>query len=443
MKIEWKLILFIIISVVFSSTPLVKISYAANDWKINKIISNNINPSYLQLSSAKSGYGLVWVDNREADLELYYSRINSNGKSVGREIKLTDNEVHDETPALVWNGKGFALFWSYSRNQIYFTLFKENGKKIIENKSLGVQSRGYAIHVSAVWNGEEYGVTWWDVRDAPSCNPPGTRGRAFFARVDKNGNMIGEEIPVSDAFSNPWQDYHPLMIWDGENYAIFWGDSREGGECTGGVGDGNIYLAKVNKNGEKILSDIKLQSNELSPQLWDVEWDGENYVIGYNGRIAQGHLAKMDVSGNTILVDVPINSGNQGGSPMITSYDNKYYIAWSDFRDRTPETFYNTEIYYTITDKNGDKLTPETRLTFQDDSQASNTKIIFNKKSIGLAWLDFRSGSPQIYFALDRINNIPKPSFNAPIFSLIPTSPPIPTAPPIPTILPFPTNLPF
>ncbi len=439
MKTKWKLTLTIIFSLtLFFFSFNVSTSFA-KDWKINKIISGNVNPSYLQLVSAKNEYGLVWEDNREADLELYFSRINNSGVKIGQEIKLTDDTEHDETPALVWNGKDYALFWSHSRSQIYFTQFKENGKKIIDNKSLEVHSKGYAIHVSAVWNGEEYGVVWWDVRDAPACNPPGTRGRAFFARVDKDGNMIGEEIPVSDAFSNPWQDYHPLMVWDGENYAIFWNDSREGGECTGGVGDGNIYMAKVSRNGEKILGDIKLQSNEPSPQLWDIEWDGVNYVIGYNGRIAQGHLAKMDTNGNTILVDLPINSDNQGGSPMISAYDDKYYIAWSDFRDRTPETFYNTEIYYTITDKNGNKLIPETRITYQDDSQARNTKITFIKKSKGIAWLDLRSGLPEVYFASESNYKIPLPSFTFQILPTIPTPPSSPSAPPIPSMLPFPT----
>lgn len=384
-----------------------KLSFADSAWNIYKITSGDVVPSSLRLQSGNNGFGLVWVDSRPNFANIYFVPIKTLGNRfirVGKEVKLTYDD-RDETPSLVWNGQDYALFWSHGRSQIYFARFNENGKKIIENKSLGVQSRGYAIHVSAVWNGEEYGVTWWDVRDAPICDPSGTRGRAFFARVNVNGEMIGEEIPVSSAFSNPWQDYHPLMVWDGENYVIFWGDSRGGGECTGGVGDSEIFMSKVNKNGEKILGDIKLQSNELSPQLWDVGWDGENYIIGYNGRIGQGDIAKMDVNGNTILVDIPINSTGQGGSPMITSYDNKYYISWGDSRNRTPETFYN-EIYYTITERDGSKLIPETRLTYQDDIQG-NTKIIANNKTMGLAWLGYKSGSLQVYFA-SNLANYPK-----------------------------------
>ncbi|OGG12068.1 hypothetical protein A2781_03295 [Candidatus Gottesmanbacteria bacterium RIFCSPHIGHO2_01_FULL_42_27] len=399
MKMKFRLIYVVLILLLLNVFSQINPIFAESDWNIYRVSSINAIPSYPQLSSSNLGFGIVWVDNRESDLDLFYSRINSTGKRQGNEIKLTDNEVHDETPALVWNGKDFALFWSQNRSQIYFTRFRENGRKIIGDKSLDVQSNGYAIHVSAVWNGEEFGVVWWDVRDAPQCTPSGTRGRAFFARVNNQGEMIGEEIPVSDKYSNPWQDYKPFIVWDGENYAIFWNDSREGGECTGGVGDSEIFMSKVNSNGEKILGDIKLQSNELSPQLWDVEWDGENYVIGYNGRIAQGHLAKMDSNGNTILVDVPINSGNQGGSPTITSKEDKYYIAWSDFRVRTPETFYNTEIYYTEADKDGNKLIPETRLTFYDQSSSEQTPIKFYKENMGIAWIDSKDGNPQVYFA--------------------------------------------
>ncbi len=426
MRIYIKGKLIIGIGLIFFAVTLLfpQISLAEPSWGINRISSNDAvvgSSQNIQIAPSKTGWVLLWQDNRDGDTEMYLAKINLLGKRIGKEINITNNTARDETPALVWNREDYGLFWSQERSSIHFMRFDGNGKKIIEDKSIGVKSKGYAIHVSAVWNGKEYGVTWWDVRDAPACNPPGTRGRAFFARVNSDGEMIGEEIPVASAFSNPWQDYQPLILWDGENYAIFWNDSRENGECAGGVSD--IYMAKVNRTGEKILGDIKLQSNEPSPQLWDVEWDGENYVIGYNGRIGQGHLAKMDTNGNTIIVDIPINSTGQGGSPMISNYDNKYYIAWGDYRNRTPETFYK-EVYYTITGKEGNKLMPETRLSYQTDIQ-NNTKIVFIKKTIGLAWLDSTEGSPQVYFAsnlLDRFN-IKKPVITIPIISLFPKFP--------------------
>jgi len=417
LKLIWNILIILLFSFYFNP-PTVNA-----DWSTYRVSPNSAVPSYPQLAVSDSGYAVVWVDDRISNSDLYFAPINIiAGKiiQVGKEQRITNNAVHDLTPALVWNGHDFGIFWSYDKSSIYFSRINKHGKKIVNDISIGVKSKGYAIHVSAVWNGQEYGVTWWDVRDAPACTPPGTRGRAFFARVDIEGRMIGEEIPVSDAFSNPWQDYKPLIVWDGENYAIFWGDSRENGECAGGVGD--IYMAIVNRNGEKILGDIKLQSNELSPQLWDVEWDGENYAIGYNGRIGQADLAKMDINGNTILVDVPINSTGQGGYPMITSYDNKYYLAWNDFRDRTPETFYNNEIYYTSTDKDGNKLIPETRLTFYDQPSTEQTPIMFYKGNMGIAWIDSKDSTPQVYFAsnlanypkLSKPQKPPKPSISIP-----------------------------
>ena len=395
MKIKTLIFIFFLITIL----PAAFISPSfANYQSAIRLSSENSIASYPQIASGKFGYGVIWVDDRFSNSELFFASINTAGQQVGKETQITNNSVHNLTPALVWNSEDYGAFWSYSKSSIYFTRISKQGNKLIGDIPTVTSTHGYAIHISAVWNGEEYGVTWWDVRDAPVCDPSGTRGRAFFVRVDKDGNKIGEEIPVASAFSNPWQDYKPLMVWDGENYAIFWNDSRENGECAGGVGD--IYMAKVNRNGEKILGDVKLQSNEPSPQLTNVEWDGENYVIAYNGSVIKAHLAKMDINGNTLWVDIPINPDGFGGSPTITSHDNKYYVAWGDFRDRTPETFYNTEIYYTITDKEGNKVIPETRLTYQDDTQMYNSKIVFNKENKGIAWLDYRDGSPQIYFSL-------------------------------------------
>ena len=356
--------------ILFAYSPVI----AENSWNISRISSDTPHAGYPQLVSGNNEWGTVWIDDRESDLELYFALINYAGKRIGNEIKLTDNSVDDLTPALVWNGEDYGVFWSYDRSQIFFTRINGQGKKILNDVSIEVSSRGYAIHVSAVWNGEEYGVVWWDVRDAPACIPQGTRGRAFFARVNNSGQMIGSEIPVSDAFSNPWQDYKPLIVWDGENYAVFWNDGRA--------------------NGQKILGDIKLESNELSPQLTDVEADEDGYIIAYNGRIATGHLAKMDFNGRTIWVDIPINPSGRGGSPTISIHDATYFLAWGDFRDRTPQTFYNTEIYYTITDRNANKIIPETRITFEDEPSGEQTQISFLRNRMGLAWVDHRDGSP-------------------------------------------------
>ena len=414
-----------IASILFLLLSITKTSFAAESWNITKITSGDVAPSSLRLQSSNNGFGLVWVDTRPNSANIYFAPIKILGNRllrVGKEVKLT-YDAKDETPSLVWNEQDYALFWSHERSQIYFARFKENGKKMIENKSLEIQSRGYAIHVSAVWNGEEYGITWWDVRDAPTCNPSGTRGRAFFARVNNNGEMIGEEIPVSDAFSNPWQDYNPLIVWDGENYAIFWGDSREGGECTGTVSNLNTYMAKVNRNGEKILGDIKLDKATAGySQLESVIWDGNNYVITYRGSVTRAFLAKMDRGGNTNFSNISINTVAFGSGTQISWDGKKYYITWSDGRDRSEEIFDNIEIYYTMFDTDGNSLTPETRLTYHDATQSQNTQILFTKTSMGLAFLDNRDGSPQVYFA-SNLANYPKLS--------LPQKPPKPSIPTI------------
>ncbi len=378
-----------------------------DSWQEQRLTSIEAVPSCPFIAESKHGYGLVWTDGRNENDDLYFKQIYSRGRSqdrFGDEVRLTDNQVHDETPAIVWNGEDYGIFWSYSKSAIYFTKVSEQGEKLVGDIPTVTSTQGYAIHISAVWNDtkDEYGVTWWDGRQTPPCTPSGTRGRAFFVRVSQDGNKIGEEIPVADAFSNPWRDYHPYILWDGSNYAVFWNDDRENGECITGIGD--IYMAKVNSSGVKILGDIKLQSIELSPQLTDVLWDGENYVIGYNGRIGTGHIAKMDTNGNTVFVDIPINTSGMGGNPQLSIYSNHYYLSWTDYRDRTPETFYNSEIYYTITDKLGNKLIPETRMTYKDGASVFNTSFVFVTRNTGIAWLDDREGSQQIYFASKEID---------------------------------------
>ena len=389
-KKRWKLV-FTILVLLFLTTPV----FALSSWNNTRISSKDAVASYPQLSSGNHSYGVVWVDDRNSNSDLYFSQINRAGKKAGKETRVTNNSVHDLTPALVWNGTDYGVFWSYSQSQIYFTRISENGDKLIGDILTVTDTAGYAIHISAVWNGEEYGVVWWDARNAPPCTPSGTRGRAFFVRVNKDGQKIGNEIPVSDAFSNPWQDYKPLLVWDGENYAVFWSDSRENGECAGGAGD--IFMSKVNKDGEKILGDIKLQNSSTNSNLSSVVWDGSNYALAYN--VGTSMFAKIDTAGNTLISDIPINTDGFSGSPKIAWDGSNYIVSWFSNRDRTPDEFYNNEIYYSKLDTNGIKVIPETRITFQKDPSMDNTQIVFLKENTSIAWLDYRDGSPQIYFS--------------------------------------------
>lgn len=371
------------------------LALALNSWNDNRISSKDAVTGYPQLSSGKNSYGVVWVDDRNSNSDLYYAQVNLAGHKVGKETRITNNLVHDLTPSLVWNGTGYGVFWSYDKSQIYFTRVAENGTKLVNDIPTVTTTAGYAIHISAVWNGEEYGVVWWDARNAPACIPSGTRGRAFFVRVDKDGQKIGDEIPVADAFSNTWQDYKPLLAWDGTNYVVFWNDSREAEHCY--ESKQNIYMAKVDTSGQKVLGDIKLEKSSTNSNLYSVVWDGSNYALTYN--VGTSMFAKMDTSGNTLISDIPVNTTGFSGSPKIAWDSTNYIVTWFDNRDRTAEEFYNNEIYYTKLDNDGNKLNPETRITFQKDPSMDNTQMVFLKGNMGVAWLDLRDGSPQIYFA--------------------------------------------
>ena len=368
------------------------------------VSSDSSLPSNPQIAPGKIGYGIAWTDDREADSELYFALMNNGGERIGSELKLTDNGVHDLTPVIVWNGEEYGIFWSHDKSQIYFMRVSAQGKKLTGEIPVVTTTAGYAIHVSAVWNGEEYGVTWWDARNSPGCDPSGTRGRAFFVRASSVGEKIGNEIPASDVFSNTWQDYKPLIDWDGQNYGIFWNDSRESGTCYGN--DQNIYYSKINEDGEKVLGDIKLQKADTGySQLESVVWDGENHAVTYRGSVTRAYLAQMSSTGGTLYSDISVNTEGFGGGTQISLIEGNYFIAWSDGRDRTDDTFYNTEIYYTKFDKTGNKLLPETRLTYQEDPSNENSPVVTLNGKVGLTWKETPLGGPQVKFAID--NQIP------------------------------------
>jgi len=332
----------------------------------------------------------VWNDAREGNEEVYFSRVNNAGNKVLNETRLTNTGGNSITPAIVWDGQNYGVFWSEGSTDIYFIKVSPNGKKLSESKHL-VAGSGYSVHISAVWNGSEYGVTWWDVRDNTGCPIGGNpRGRAYFMRVTMDGNKIGDEVPVPTELSSALTGaYRPLIVWTGTNYGIFWTDQRESGTCSGN--QHNIYYAELDQNGNKILGDIKLTQQGLTG-IQSVTWDGENFGIVY-GVGSPLYFAKMTQNGDTIISDIVVTNTGYSNLPKITWDGSNYAVIWSTNRDG------NDEIYFALLDTLGNKVGSDVRITNDPAASSFPSNLLFSNSKYRLSWLDQRDGSiDEVYF---------------------------------------------
>lgn len=365
---------------------------AENEWENLRVTEKTVNSAQPEITSTSRGTAAVWNDTREGNDEIYFAHINKDGDRVKRERRITKTESNSITPVILWNGRDYGVFWSEGSNDIYFAKLKHNGKKVLEKHLVG--GSGYSVHLSAVWNGSEYGVVWWDARDNTGCPIGGNpRGRAYFMRVSSNGDKIGEEVPVPTELSSAVTGaYRPLIVWTGNDYGIFWTDQRESGTCSGNLH--NIYYAKLDQNGNKILGDIKLirSSSSGNIHVQSVAWNGSNFGLAYgHGTL---YFAKMSPSGDTLVSDVVITDQGFSNYPKLAWDGLNYAVAWSSNKAG------NDEIYFAKLDTSGNKVGDETRITNDSAPSSFLSNLIFDDDLYKVAWLDQRDDTvDEVYFA--------------------------------------------
>ncbi len=128
-----------------------------------------------------SEYGVAWMDFRDGNFEIYFTRVSARGEEIGDDVRLTNAPDDSSWPSLVWNGGEYGVAWSDRRGGRYETYF---ARISAEGAIIGSEFRVSAappgtddFNPSAVWTGSEYGIAWDSTRD------PGDT-EVYFARLD-------------------------------------------------------------------------------------------------------------------------------------------------------------------------------------------------------------------------------------------------------------------
>jgi len=175
-----------------------------------------------------NGYGVSWWDSRDDTYEIYFARMDVAGIAIGGEQKITNGNVAVK-PSLVWNDDGYGLSWYDEpgqdiRSEIYFVRLDMNGVKIGEESRI-THDNSFSYSPSLVWNGNGYGVGWWDDRDG--------HNQIYFTTLDTNGEKTNSERRITRTDRNASQ---PFLTWNGESYGISWNDGRN---------QNGIYFAEI------------------------------------------------------------------------------------------------------------------------------------------------------------------------------------------------------
>src|SRR6185503_11960751 len=164
-------------------------------------------------------YGVVWQDDRDGNPEIYFARLDSAGRKLGTDVRVTNAPGESAAPSLVWVVSEFGLTWHDERDgntEIYFVRLDPAGQKIGPEVRLTTDS-ARSEFPSLVWRASEYAVAWNDARDGGF--------QIYFARLGQQGAKLAPEVRVS---GDTTLAASPSLAAGPGGFGVAWHDLRGG-----------------------------------------------------------------------------------------------------------------------------------------------------------------------------------------------------------------------
>ena len=299
---------------------------------------------------------------------------------VGGERRITDDAASSVRPRMVAGGGGYMLAWADTRTgdaEIYLRRLGVDGAPAAGLQQVSAL-RGSHFQPSLVAAGDGYGVAWHGTGEGLAI--------VYLARTDADGAVQGEALDVSGGVANA---AHAEVVWNGQEYAVAWTDSRHG--------DSEVYLRRIDAAGAPIgaatrVTDVAGAASV--PSLVHLG-PGGGYAVAYTEQadgVFNGWFQRVGADGLPVGAAQRISTGpDNANGPRLVRDGDRYAVSWYDTRDD------NTEIYLARVDANGARIGDNVRVT--DDAHPSVLpSLVRTDTGFGVAWQDRRAGNQEIWF---------------------------------------------
>lgn len=211
-------------------------------------VSETANSENASIVWTGSDYGLVW----QASRNIYFAGLDINGKRQWGDIKINGLSHNTSNPKIAWYDSYYAVAWQGYDNegiqQIYFAKLDHNGKKIGDEIAItDNKDDDYSINPSIIWYNSEYIIVWQQGASAVD-----------FVSVDADGTKKSKILRVSENASG--ETLKPVIALGTSQYGFVWSGTHSGGNEIYFARVGFSDIAKINQ--QSFLAFIeKLYSN--------------------------------------------------------------------------------------------------------------------------------------------------------------------------------------
>ncbi len=260
--------------------------------------------------------------------------LNDQGEPIGPKIEVSGPEV-EHSPVFMrvaFDGENYLVIWqdgSPAQNARILGQFicgtehqPIGGNFPIRPEGLG--DNPAQIYPDILFNGHNYLVTWDDNR---------TGERSVYGMfIDKQGQQLGDDFAIAD---KSHRQMLARVAYNGQYYLAVWGDRRHGTKSSiyGQMfdGEGNligeeILLSQLENNEERSYPRVASNGNQFM-----VAWNQEHIIsntIFYN---LYGALINADGTLAGEVFDIVENTNVQR-EPEIAAHNEKFLVVWQDAR---------------------------------------------------------------------------------------------------------------
>ena len=228
---------------------------------------------------------------------------------------------------------------------------------------------------SIVWNGTDYAMFYKDSRNGGQ--------ELFFSRASVAGAKIGADINLDPGNQSDF----PHAVWTGSEYGLVWDQN------------GIVAFRRFDRNGAPIGAVVPIGASSPGAFTADIAWSGTEYGITWAQFVATPEIffTRLAPDGTSLMLNpVQLSQGFSPQNPRIAWNGTHYGVTWQGhdgvqsiyFRRVTPlDPFSGAPIMLSPAVGGAGSFAPA---------------IASGNGEWGVAWSDFRNGETEIYFT--RVN---------------------------------------
>jgi hypothetical protein len=280
----------------------------AGDTVVGEITTSAVNSDTFAGGLLFNGqfFGTSWQDSRQdGDYEVYFNRLDSKGKKLGPDLRVTDAPGKSLNPALAWNGAEFLDVW--------------DDRRFDDGSSTDIRLFGQRIAVDGTLIGANVQLTSPGSAAEYASVAVGTSNVGIvYSLTIANHDSAAELITTDPDLSNPSSPVmigassvnQPHIVHVKGGYIAVW-------ERTGSTVGSAIYCAAVEEQGHVLVPERAVTNGGPHARFPALLSLGESAVLVW----AEDPSGQFDLYQETLGLDLTISSSKQRITTGLQSFN--------------------------------------------------------------------------------------------------------------------------